>query len=90
MLRDVVHTVTSRSVTTGSVGRVEDMANPGDSTRGAEVASDPVVDGPTGDLAVDESLELLDGLAQRPLSEHVAAFEAVHGALQDRLAAGQR
>jgi len=41
---------------------------------------------PTGDAAVDEALSLLPGLADQPLRSHVAAFEAVHGALQDRLA----
>lgn len=46
--------------------------------------------GPTNDQVVDEALELLDSLEERPLREHVAAFESVHGALQDRLAEGQR
>jgi len=46
--------------------------------------------GPTGDEVVDESLEALDGLENRPLREHVAAFESVHASLQDRLADGQR
>ena len=41
---------------------------------------------PTGDDSVDEALSLLPGLADQPLRSHVAAFEAVHGALQDRLA----
>ena len=43
----------------------------------------------TGDAAVDEALRVLDGLAERPLGEHVAAFDAVHSALQDRLAESQ-
>ena len=43
-------------------------------------------DGPTGDPHVDAALTRLDGLADAPLREHVAAFDAVHGALQDRLA----
>ena len=43
----------------------------------------------TGDAAVDEALRVLDGLAERPLVEHVAAFDAVHSALQDRLAESQ-
>lgn len=47
-------------------------------------------DGPTGDLVVDEALEHLEELADRPLREHVAAFEAVHVALQDRLAEDQQ
>jgi len=43
-------------------------------------------DGSTGDAAVDEALSLLAALADRPLRAHVAALDAVHGALQDRLA----
>ncbi|WP_372594660.1 hypothetical protein [Actinotalea sp.] len=39
----------------------------------------------TGDAAVDEALTTLDGLAAIPVREHVAAFEAVHAALADRL-----
>lgn len=38
------------------------------------------------DAAVSEALRVLEGLEQKPLSAHVAAFDAVHGALQDRLA----
>ena len=54
-------------------------------------ADGPLVeDGPTGDLVVDEALESLVGLEGRALREHVTAFESVHGALQDRLAEGQR
>ncbi|WP_239070123.1 hypothetical protein [Cellulomonas chitinilytica] len=51
-----------------------------DGTAGAPSA------GPTGDAHVDEALTRLDGLDDAPLREHVAAFDAVHGALQDRLA----
>ncbi|MHA3947478.1 hypothetical protein [Cellulomonas bogoriensis] len=40
----------------------------------------------TGDEPVDSALATLAGLTARPLTEHVAAFEAVHGALADRLA----
>lgn len=40
----------------------------------------------TGDGAVDEALTLLAALDAQPLRAHVAAFDAVHGALQDRLA----
>ncbi|MDM7830924.1 hypothetical protein [Cellulomonas edaphi] len=47
-------------------------------------------DGPvvplTGDHAVDEALTSLAGLDEHPLRAHVAVFDAVHGALQDRLA----
>ena len=50
-------------------------------------AAPPVVDdGRTGDHAVDEALTRLDVLGDAPLREHVAVFDAVHGALQDRLA----
>ena len=38
------------------------------------------------DDAVDEALSRLDGLEDQPLRAHVAVFDAVHGALQDRLA----
>ena len=41
---------------------------------------------PTGDDAVDEALTRLGDLGQLPVREHVAVFDAVHGALQDRLA----
>lgn len=56
--------------------------------RAREAAPDPA-DGPaasTGDPAVDEALTRLVGLDDQPLRAHVAAFDAVHGALQDRLA----
>ncbi len=43
----------------------------------------------TGDDPVDEALTALDGLPDRPVREHVAAFDAVHGALADRLAETQ-
>ncbi len=39
----------------------------------------------TGDPAVDEALTALDRLPTSPVREHVAIFEAVHGALADRL-----
>jgi len=38
------------------------------------------------DDAVDEAMSTLTGLEDRPLREHVAVFDAVHGALQERLA----
>ncbi|HYH28762.1 MAG TPA: hypothetical protein VD903_00105 [Pseudonocardia sp.] len=38
--------------------------------------------------AVDRAVAALDGLADRPLGEHVEAFERVHTALGDALAAG--
>lgn len=40
----------------------------------------------TTDAAVDEALSRLVGLEEQPLRAHVAVFDAVHGALQDRLA----
>lgn len=40
------------------------------------------------DEAFDWALAELDGLADRPLPEHVAVFERIHTALQDALAAG--
>ena len=46
--------------------------------------------GPTGDVVVDEALAELDELADRPLREHVVAFESVHSALQDRLVEDQQ
>lgn len=70
---------------------------PGDGVRQEPsdlVADDPVVgagvrrdgSGATGDHAVDEALTRLESLAGSPLREHVAVFDAVHSALQDRLA----
>ncbi len=38
--------------------------------------------------AIRRALAELDGLAGRPLAEHVAVFEGIHGALSDALAAG--
>ncbi|MFI2751801.1 hypothetical protein ACGIF2_00020 [Cellulomonas sp. P22] len=40
----------------------------------------------TGDAAVDQALTLLAPLVDRPLREHVEVFDAIHTALQDRLA----
>jgi len=39
----------------------------------------------SGDGSVDAALTLLGGLDGVPVREHVAVFDAVHGALQDRL-----
>jgi len=41
---------------------------------------------PTGDDAVDQALTRIEGLDASPVREHVAVFDAVHTALQDRLA----
>ena len=38
--------------------------------------------------AVDQAMAALDGLAGRPLGEHVEAYEQVHSALSDALSAG--
>jgi hypothetical protein len=40
----------------------------------------------TGDQPVDEALEALLGVLQRPLGEQVDVYAEVHGRLQDRLA----
>lgn len=40
------------------------------------------VDGP-----VDAALTALEGIAERPVSEHVAVYDEVHRLLQDALAA---
>jgi hypothetical protein len=37
--------------------------------------------------AVERAMAALDGLADRPLAEHVEVFERVHAALGDALAA---
>lgn len=40
----------------------------------------------TGDAAVDAAMAPLSFLGDQPVREHVAVFDAVHTALQDRLA----
>ena len=44
--------------------------------------------GPSSEEAVAAALTALDGLADRPLTEHVAVFEQVHAALGRALADG--
>jgi hypothetical protein len=44
--------------------------------------------GPTPEDAVDTALAALDGIAGRPLAEHVAVFEQVHAALGRALSDG--
>jgi hypothetical protein len=44
--------------------------------------------GPTPEEAVDAALAALDGIADRPLAEHVAVFEQVHAALGSALSDG--
>jgi hypothetical protein len=39
-------------------------------------------------LAVESAMAGLDGLTDRPLAEHVVAFERVHTALSEALATG--
>jgi hypothetical protein len=39
-------------------------------------------------VAVEQAVSALDGLGDRPLGEHVEAYERVHAALSDALAAG--
>lgn len=39
----------------------------------------------TGDPTVDAALTVLDGIDERPVREHVAVFDGLHGALADRL-----
>jgi len=43
---------------------------------------------PAVDEAVASAMAALDGLADRPLAEHVEAFERVHATLTDALATG--
>lgn len=44
--------------------------------------------GPAPEEALDTALAALDGLADRPLAEHVAVFEQVHDALGSALSDG--
>jgi hypothetical protein len=44
--------------------------------------------GPDHAEAVARAVAGLDGMAERPLAEHVEAFERVHTALGEALAAG--
>lgn len=43
----------------------------------------------TGDAAVDAALSRLAELEDAPVAEHLTVLEAVHDALQDRLADGE-
>jgi hypothetical protein len=47
-----------------------------------------ILRGPAPEEAVDAALAALDGIADRPLAEHVAVFEQVHDALGRALADG--
>ncbi|MBO9556678.1 hypothetical protein [Cellulomonas sp.] len=79
--------MSTTSGTDTDAGRDDAIARPTPaSVRPAAPGIGAASDGPTGDPYVDEALTRLDGLADAPLREHVAAFDAVHGTLQDRLA----
>lgn len=75
-----------RTTTVGDARAAEPV--PGSGSPAADLDSTPSTP-TTGDQAVDEALRVLDSLAERPVREHVAVFEAVHGALADRLAETQ-
>ena len=51
-----------------------------------QAAASTNTDESTGDDAIDQALVGLIGLDALPLRAHVGVFDAVHGALQDRLA----
>ncbi|MFC8191141.1 hypothetical protein ACFUMH_05690 [Cellulomonas sp. NPDC057328] len=86
------HAATTHAATTQGV--------PAHGTRTAPVPGPPVAPTPadvrpapasddataTGDAAVDEALGRLRDVAELDLRAQLTAFEAVHGALQDRLA----
>jgi len=71
----------------GSAGAVPtpdgDVVAPAPTPRPSPGADDAPL---TGDAAVDEALRSLQGVEDHDLRTQVAAFEDVHGALQDRLA----
>lgn|GEM_PF-685681 len=79
---------TSGTDTDAGPGDAVDRPTPASVRRepAAPHATEGTSDGPTGDPHVDEALTRLDGLDGAPLREHVAVLDAVHGALQDRLA----
>ena len=62
------------------------VPRPGPRPGRGDDTEDPASDGATGDAAVDEALSRLTGIESLPVREHVAVFDAVHAALQDRLA----
>jgi len=47
---------------------------------------DEAPDESTGDAGVDEALGRLDELGGLPVRDHVPVYDAIHAALQDRLA----
>jgi len=53
---------------------------------GAAAEPDETATQTTGDAAVDAALTRLVELEALPVRAHVGVFDAVHGALQDRLA----
>ncbi|RZT85520.1 hypothetical protein EV383_2390 [Pseudonocardia sediminis] len=68
------------------------VPRPGDPRAGAPRPGDPrpAPERPVSSLraGVDEAMAGLDGLSERPVGEHVAAFERVHTALGEALTAG--
>jgi hypothetical protein len=60
-----------------------------DSSAGVETATGDPVGQPTasdtGEQRVDDALQLLDQLAELPVTEHAAVFERVHARLTDVL-----
>lgn len=70
----------------GGEGAVRDSALGGVSAGGEEDGSGAPQLPATGDVAVDEALQDLPGLLDRPLEEQVEGYTAIHGRLQDRLA----
>jgi hypothetical protein len=50
--------------------------------------ADPRTPRPAPEETVEAALAALEGLADRPLAEHVAVFEQVHAALGNALADG--
>ena len=41
---------------------------------------------PTGDVRVDTAVELLEGIHEHPVADHLAVYDDVHRRLQDTLA----
>ena len=56
-----------------------------DGAHGTAAASDAALPS-TGDRSVDEALESLSGVLDRPLAEQVDVYAGAHRQLQDRLA----
>jgi hypothetical protein len=85
--------VTNGGAVSGSAEQDEVPARAGEPAAGPSSAPAGALDprtgsapAGTGDPAVDRALDPLAGLAGEPLRVQVDAFDAVHTALQDRLA----